>query len=109
MEQTEFFKLLADETRLNIIMLLACKGELCVCELTESLELSQPKISRHLALLRSSGVLSDQRKGQWVYYSIHPALPTWCTQILDVMRHQERFKNLDLNSPKGTTTLCETL
>ena len=109
MEQTEFFKLLADETRLNIVMLLACKGELCVCELTESLQLSQPKISRHLALLRSSGVLSDQRKGQWVYYSIHPTLPAWCTQILEVMRHQERFKDLNLNTLKSNTPLCESL
>ena len=59
-----FFKCLADETRFQIIMLLQQHKELCVCDLIEYLSLSQPKISRHLALLRKSNLLIDNRKGQ---------------------------------------------
>jgi DNA-binding transcriptional ArsR family regulator len=58
------------------------QGELCVCELTTALELGQPKISRHLALLRSAGLLMDRRQGQWVYYRLHPDLPDWVTEVL---------------------------
>jgi len=64
------FKLLADETRLTILLLIYIHQELCVCELTHVLELSQPKISRHLAMLRNAGVLSSRRSGKWVHYSL---------------------------------------
>ena len=50
MDQINFFKCLADETRFNIVMLVVGNNEQCVCDLTEKLQLSQPKISRHLAL-----------------------------------------------------------
>lgn len=85
MEQINFFKCLSDDTRLNIVTLVALNKELCVCDLTEKLQLSQPKISRHLALLRSSGLLQDRRQGQWVYYSINPQLPIWCHDILKIV------------------------
>lgn len=79
---TEVFKSLADDTRARIALLIASAGELCVCELTESLQESQPKISRHLSLLRTAGVLLDRRQGQWVYYRLHPELPAWVVNIL---------------------------
>lgn len=79
---TDLFKSLADDTRLRIVLLLVSAGELCVCELTESLQTSQPKISRHLSLLRSTGLLLDRRQGQWVYYRLHPELPVWVLNIL---------------------------
>lgn len=82
MTPTELFKALADETRTRISLLIAREGELCVCELTSALAESQPKISRHLALLRSSGVLADRRQGQWIYYRLHPQLPGWAFQLL---------------------------
>ncbi len=83
MRPTELFKALADETRVRIALLVARESELCVCELTEALEQSQPKISRHLAQLRSIGLLQDRRQGQWVFYRLHPQLPDW---VLDVLR-----------------------
>ncbi|UOH19175.1 metalloregulator ArsR/SmtB family transcription factor [Acinetobacter sp. NyZ410] len=86
MDQVNFFKCLSDETRLNIVTLIAENRELCVCDLTEKLQLSQPKISRHLALLRSSGLLQDRRQSQWVYYSINPQLPAWCFEILGTLQ-----------------------
>jgi DNA-binding transcriptional ArsR family regulator len=82
MTPTELFKALADETRVRITQQIVREGELCVCELTAALEQSQPKISRHLALLRSSGLLQDRRAGQWIYYRVHPQLPTWVTHTL---------------------------
>ncbi|UJJ32706.1 metalloregulator ArsR/SmtB family transcription factor [Halopseudomonas maritima] len=77
------FKCLSDETRARLMLLIAAEGELCVCELTAALELSQPKISRHLAQLRTCGLLADRRQGQWVYYRLHPNLPDWVVQVLD--------------------------
>lgn len=82
---TTVFKCLADETRARMTLLIAREGELCVCELTAALEESQPKISRHLALLRSSGVLEDRRQGQWVYYRLHPHLPDWAHDMLQTI------------------------
>ncbi|HCH7772316.1 TPA: metalloregulator ArsR/SmtB family transcription factor [Pseudomonas aeruginosa] len=76
------FKCLADETRIRAMLLIAGEGELCVCELTCALDESQPKVSRHLAQLRTCGLLADRRQGQWVYYRLHPDLPDWVTQVL---------------------------
>lgn len=77
-----FFAALADETRLRVLMLLATEGELCVCELTHALAQPQPKISRHLALLREHGIVMDRREGLWVHYRIHPDLPAWAADVL---------------------------
>jgi len=63
-------------------MLIEHEGELCVCELTEALDESQPKISRHLAQLRQCGLLLDRKQGQWVYYRINPSLPGWAKSVL---------------------------
>ena len=82
MSPAQFFKCLSDETRLRCVALLQKQGKLCVCELTAALDLSQPKISRHLALLRQCGLLLDSREGQWVYYQINPKLPDWAFPIL---------------------------
>jgi ArsR family transcriptional regulator len=77
-----FFKMLADRTRLRCLMLMQAEGELCVCELTHALNLSQPKISRHLAHLREAGVLIARRNGTWMNYRINPELQNWTLQIL---------------------------
>ncbi|MEG1091082.1 MAG: metalloregulator ArsR/SmtB family transcription factor [Acinetobacter sp.] len=89
MDHVQFFKCLSDETRLSIVMLIAENEEQCVCDLTDKLQVSQPKISRHLALLRSCGLLNDRRQSQWVYYSINPQLPAWCFEILDALKHSQ--------------------
>ena len=78
----QFFKCLADDTRLRCVTLLQKEGKLCVCELTTALNLSQPKISRHLASLRQYGLLQDSREGQWVFYQINPELPDWTFPLL---------------------------
>jgi ArsR family transcriptional regulator len=78
-----FFPALADPTRLRCLLLLAAEGELCVCELTHALGESQPKISRHLAMLREAGIVSDRREGLWVHYRLSQGLPPWAREILD--------------------------
>jgi ArsR family transcriptional regulator len=82
MNPVDFFKCLADDTRLHSLLLIGHEGELCVCELTMALKLSQPKISRHLAQLRKNNILLDRRQGQWVFYRINPDLDTWAQSIL---------------------------
>ena len=77
------FKCLNDETRLVMVLLLQQHGELCVCDLMAALEESQPKISRHLAQLRTAQLLSSEKRGQWVYYRLHPQLPEWAVQVLE--------------------------
>lgn len=76
------FSSLANDTRLRSLVLLLRHDELCVCELTQALGVSQPHVSRHLALLRESGLVSDRREGLWVYYRVHPDLPAWVRRML---------------------------
>ncbi|GAP75045.1 arsenical resistance operon repressor [Pseudoalteromonas sp. SW0106-04] len=77
-----FFKALSDDTRLQTCLLIAEQEELCVCELVCALALSQPKISRHLALLKEAGVLATRRDRQWVYYRIDDTQPQWRQQVI---------------------------
>lgn len=82
----DFFQTLADSTRLRCLMLIATHGELCVCELVHALGLSQPKISRHLKLLRDAGVVDDRRERIWVHYRLADQLPGWMSQVIDATR-----------------------
>ncbi len=82
MKPDDLFSILSDPTRLRVLMLIQAEGELCVCELTYSLRESQPKISRHLALMREAGVVEARRAGTWMHYRIHPGLPAWSSKII---------------------------
>ena len=77
------FKALGDELRLAALLLIRNQGKLCVCELTEAFEVSQPKVSRHLAILRDLGLVETERRGQWVYYYLNPRLPAWVSRVLE--------------------------
>lgn len=98
----EFFNLLSDETRLRCLLLLQKEKELCVCEFSQILESIQPKISRHLSLLRTSGLILDERRGQWVYYRLNNEMQTWMHQVLaatleslkDTKPYQSDFKKI---------------
>lgn len=83
LQPLQLFKNLSDETRLSLVLLLREKGELCVCELTSMLKESQPKISRHLALLRDGGLLIDRRDGKWIYYRLSPHMPAWAAAVIE--------------------------
>lgn len=64
-----FFKAFADPTRLRILSILT-QGERCVCDIMAVLKMGQSKVSRHLAYLRRSGLVSGRREGLWIHYSL---------------------------------------
>jgi ArsR family transcriptional regulator, arsenate/arsenite/antimonite-responsive transcriptional repressor len=69
------FKALADPVRLRLVSLIGAHqgGEVCVCELTDAFDLTQPTISHHLKILREAGIIDSERRGTWVYYRLEPA------------------------------------
>lgn len=85
---TKLFKALADETRLRIVALLT-HGELCVCHIQTALELPQPTISRHMAVLRAAGLVSARRAGSWIHYSLRvqddPLADTQLQALIDAL------------------------
>ncbi|NMO98027.1 ArsR/SmtB family transcription factor [Paenibacillus lemnae] len=69
-EIADKLKLLGDKTRLTILALLTDR-EWCVCEFVDLFDMSQPAVSQHLRKLKSQGLVSESRRGQWVYYSLN--------------------------------------
>lgn len=80
------FKALADATRLRILGLLLA-GEVCVCDIHESLKIPQPKASRHLAYLRRSGLVATRRDGLWIHYRLGRLPDAVLAAIVDAVRH----------------------
>ncbi|HET7618594.1 MAG TPA: metalloregulator ArsR/SmtB family transcription factor [Vicinamibacterales bacterium] len=80
------FKALADATRLRILGLLLT-GEVCVCHIHESLREPQPKVSRHLAYLRRTGLVDTRRDGLWVHYRLARVADPVLSTIVDAVRH----------------------
>ncbi len=71
------FLALSDPLRLRCLALMAARGELCVCEVVAALDAPQPKVSRHLAVLRDAGIAVARREAQWLHYRIAPDLDGW--------------------------------
>ena len=91
MDFIRVFKTLGDETRLRIVnILLQGKTPLCVCEMTDVLELPQYHISRHLMILKTSGLVEPERDGTWIYYHISPETNDCVNDLLGVI--QKHFK-----------------
>jgi ArsR family transcriptional regulator len=67
------FKVLADPTRLRLMVLLSIQGQTCVCKLAEALNAPDFKISRHLGIMRSAGLVEARREGTWIYYKLSNA------------------------------------
>jgi ArsR family transcriptional regulator, arsenate/arsenite/antimonite-responsive transcriptional repressor len=80
------FKALADATRLRILGLLLT-GEVCVCDIHESLKIPQPKASRHLAYLRRAGLVDTRRDGLWIHYRLGKLADPVMAAIVDAVRH----------------------
>ena len=79
------FDAVADATRRRILALLVRQGELCVCELTAALDDIQPKISRHLCVLKDAGLVVPRREGTWMFYRLAAPLPTWAQALLETL------------------------
>lgn len=83
-----------DETRVRILRFIDMNGEICVCDLENSFDMIQSRVSRHLKILKDAGFLKVQRKGRWAYYSIRTPLDRFRQSVL------EEISYLELNIPK---------
>ena len=76
------FRAFCDRTRLRILNLLQ-DGELCVGDIVESLQIPQPKVSRHLAHLRKAGLMTVRKEGLWCHYSLAPPTSEFHRKLLE--------------------------
>ncbi|MEG2199013.1 MAG: metalloregulator ArsR/SmtB family transcription factor [Anaerovorax sp.] len=90
---TTVFKAFSDETRLRILILLA-QEELCVCQLSGIMDISQPKVSKHLSKLRDMGFVIDQRKERFVFYRLQRKNRFLMTITEDILQKSEEFPQL---------------
>jgi arsenate reductase len=81
-----YFEALADPIRRRILVMLLESDERCVCDLHSALDAPQPKVSRHLAVLRGADLVLARRDGVWMRYRLHPQLPAWALRILMHMK-----------------------
>jgi ArsR family transcriptional regulator len=94
----EILKLLSDKTRLTIVALLK-EREMCVCDLVDILETTQPNISQHLKKLKSGGIVNETRRSQWVYYSLNLQDKPY---LNDVIKHLPSMKEtIDAHQPNS--------
>jgi len=84
------FKALSEPTRVRILALLLEKGELCVCDLVDTLALSQSVISRHLAYLRNNDVVIARREGVWMYYQLSEYAQSELMPLLNFIKQSTR-------------------
>ncbi|WP_442600482.1 ArsR/SmtB family transcription factor [Paenibacillus sp. KN14-4R] len=98
---SEDLKLLADKTRLSIVALLK-ERELCVCDITEITGMSQPNASQHLRKLKTAGIVHENKRGQWVYYSLIPTDKPYLNGIYENLPDMSE----QINTVKGC---CEVL
>lgn len=103
-EMVEKLKLLSDGTRLTILTLLKDR-EFCVCELVDILEISQPGVSQHLRKLKSQGLVKEDKRGQWVYYSLNVDDKPYIKSVLEYTPDSRTILNV-LNK-KDITFICK--
>ncbi|WP_435171822.1 ArsR/SmtB family transcription factor [Paenibacillus glycanilyticus] len=97
-EMSDELKLLSDKTRLTIMALLRHR-EMCVCDIVEILETTQPNISQHLKKLRMGGLINEERRSQWIYYSLNLHDKGYLKQLIDQLPSMEE----NINAVKGCT------
>ncbi|AQQ54609.1 ArsR/SmtB family transcription factor [Planococcus lenghuensis] len=99
-------KLLGDKTRLSMMKLLE-QNDCCVCEFVEIFDISQSAISQHLRKLKDIGLVKENRKGQWIFYSLNrnSDMVELVQSILNFIPDQnERIKELE---KQGLRIICE--
>jgi ArsR family transcriptional regulator, arsenate/arsenite/antimonite-responsive transcriptional repressor len=92
------FRALSDETRLQMLALIAIHRELCVCDFIGGLGITQSKASRHLRYLANADLLLDRREAVWVHYRLHPDLNPAVRRLIDSLPdliNPERFADLE--------------
>lgn len=92
---------LNDETRVLILRFLDENGKTCVCDLQESLNMIQSRLSRHLKILKDAGFLKVEREGTWAYYSIRTPLDRFRNEAI------EEIRCLEIELPKLKNKECK--
>ena len=107
-EKTRLFKALSDPNRLRILKMLQTKS-LCVCEITEILNLATSTVSKHLSILKEAGFTLEEKEGKWVNYKINPTpsdkritsilstLDFWISDEEIIIADKSKVKNVDRN------------
>lgn len=90
LQPVQLFKILCDETRLAVVLLLREAGELCVCDICTATAQPQPKVSRHMAILRDAGLVIDRREGKWIYYRLSSHMPAWAADTITTVWNCQR-------------------
>lgn len=105
-EKTKLFKALSDPNRLRILKMLQSK-HLCVCEITNILDLATSTVSKHLSILRESGFITERKEGKWVNFQINTtpsdqrvsailsSLDFWIADDEVIISDMEKVKNVD--------------
>jgi ArsR family transcriptional regulator len=102
----QLFRALADPTRLRLLNLIAGR-EICVCYLVEILEMSQPKISRHLAYLRRAGIAAARRQGKWMHYRLAIPQDRVAASILkETLDHLRQRPDLRRDASRLSSVCC---
>jgi ArsR family transcriptional regulator len=110
-KMTDFFKVLSDETRIRILVLLYHK-KLCVCQLCGIMGETQPKISKHLSKLRDMGFVKDERKEQFIYYYLNLEDKLFEGILKGIVENLEEYETLRmdierLDSAEGFLSTCK--
>ncbi len=83
----DLYKALSDKMRLRIMRVLCqANQELCVCEIMDSLNESQYNVSRHLKILKNSGLIQERKQGRWVFYSLSKPANQVQERLLDTIQ-----------------------
>lgn len=105
MQLTSIYKLLSDETRLRVILLIASE-ELCVCELVGVLDIPQPKISKVLSKLRDLDLVEDTRKEKFVFYSLKKNNPLLNRNISYIMENLAAYPQIQEDLHRVSNKNC---
>lgn len=99
-------KLLGDQTRLTMVLLLK-ESDCCVCEFVELFNMSQPSISQHVRKLKDAGIVTEARKGQWIFYSLNKE-SQYYKVILSIVEHLPTQEEKILKLEKlGKKVICD--
>ena len=111
-ENTRLFKALSDTNRLRILKMLQTKS-LCVCEITDVLNLATSTVSKHLSILRDTGFIIEEKDGKWVNYMINPrpsdqrissvlsTLDFWISDDNAIISDKQKIQKVDRNEVCG--------
>lgn len=111
----EFYKALGDEARLKILEMLVDR-EMCVCEIIDRLNLSQPAVSHHLKTLKHAGLVNDVRDGKWIYYSLNDGVfqDVFAAEDMEIIKNyaepiKRKLCNLQPSPVRTDPSICEKL